>query len=136
MESDCSCLKTFRAVFVAAGIGAAMTVTVFEAGCGQKSVSFSASVFPVLQQQCGQCHQPGGEGEQKSGFSVASYDSLMRGTTLGPVVVAGSAESSSLMRMVEHKTDPAIQMPHGNTKLSDEDIAAIRSWIDAGAKQN
>ncbi len=136
MKSVCGCSTSSPGRSIATGVAIALLTAMFAAGCTQKPVSFSASVFPVLQQQCGECHQPGGDGEQKSGFSVASYDSVIKGTTLGPVIVAGSATSSSLMRMVEHKTDPQIHMPHGGAKLSDEQIATLNAWIDQGAKNN
>jgi hypothetical protein len=68
-----------------------------------------------------------------SGFSVDSCETLMAGTRLVPVIVAGSAESSTLYRMVAGKTDPSIRMPHGKDPLSDEQIQTIKIWIDQGA---
>jgi hypothetical protein len=62
-----------------------------------------------------------------------SYESVMKGTKFGPVIVPESSESSSLYLMVAGKTDPSIQMPHGKAALSDEQITTIRLWIDKGA---
>jgi hypothetical protein len=106
------------------------------AGCSDKPVSFSEEVFPVLQDRCGECHQPGGKGYEESGFSVASYESIMKGTKFGPVIVAGSPGSSSLMRMVEHLTDPKIHMPHGEAGLTREQLDRLRAWIEQGANNN
>ena len=100
-------------------------------GCGKK-VGY-ADVEPVLQQKCAECHTADKEGVVASGFSVDSYETVMKGTKLGPVIVAGSSESSSLYRMVAGKTDPSIQMPHGKDPLSDAQIETIRMWIDQGA---
>jgi hypothetical protein len=102
-------------------------------GCG-KQVSY-ADVEPILQQKCAECHTGDKEGVVASGFSVDSYDTVMRGTKLGPVVEKGSAESSSLYRMVAGKTDPSIHMPHGRDPLSAEQIETIMLWIDQGAKK-
>lgn len=100
-------------------------------GCARK-VTY-ADVEPSLLKKCAECHTGDHEGVKASGFSVESYESLMKGTRLGPVIVAGSAESSSLYRMVAGKTDPAIHMPHGKDPLSDEQIEMLRIWIDQGA---
>jgi mono/diheme cytochrome c family protein len=113
----------------------ALTVTMVIAaglsGCS-KQVSY-ADVQPIFQEKCAECHTGDREGVVASGFSVDSYETLMKGTRLGPVIVAGSAESSSLYRMVSGKTDPSIKMPHGKDPLSDEQIKTIRIWIDQGA---
>ena len=100
-------------------------------GCS-KQVTY-ADVEPTLQEKCAECHTGDHEGVKVSGFSVESYEAVMKGTKLGPVVVAGSAESSTLYRMVAGKTDPSIHMPHGKDPLSDEQIEAIKNWIDGGA---
>ncbi len=92
-----------------------------------------ADVAPILQQRCAECHAAGKEGALKSGFSVQSYETVMKGTNLGPVIVKGSSESSSLYRMVAGETDPSIHMPHGKTPLTNDQIKTIGRWIDQGA---
>ena len=76
---------------------------------------------------------PDMEGAQKSGFQIDSYASIMKGTKLGPVIVPGSAESSTLYRLVAHKANPRINMPHGKAPLTAGEIDTIRLWIDQGA---
>jgi uncharacterized membrane protein len=100
-------------------------------GCS-KHVTY-ADVAPILQQRCAECHTPGKEGTLKSGFSVASYETVMKGTKLGPVIEKGSAESSSLYRLVAGEADPSIQMPHGKASLTDDQVKTIATWIDQGA---
>ena len=107
------------------------------AGCGDKQVSFKGDVFPILEKSCLDCHvAPDGEGFQKSGLNMESYDNLMKGTRLGPIVVPGSAASSTLNRLVEGKADPSIRMPHGGDWLPEPDRATLRAWVDQGAKNN
>ena len=98
--------------------------------------SFSGAVAPILNQRCAECHLPGGQGFEASGFSVASYDDVMRGTRLGPVIKAGDSISSTLMRLIEGKADPSISMPHGKEPLKAEQIQAIKDWINSGAPNN
>lgn len=110
------------------------------AGCSseppQPQVSFKTSIKPIVDQHCSECHLEGGEGSAKSGFRVDSYDSLMKGTHYGPVVVAGDALSSSFYRLVSGKVDPSISMPHGKESLAEGQIMAIEVWIEQGAKNN
>jgi len=98
--------------------------------------SFAKDVHPILQRGCQPCHQPGGEGLVKSGFSIESYESIMRGTRFGPVIEPGSSVSSTLVRLLEQKADPSISMPRDEHALSPDKIALIRNWIDQGAKNN
>lgn len=114
-------------------------------GCGQREVSFSAHVQPILEVACLECHTATGEGVAASGFAVNDYDSVMKGTQFGPAVVPGSSMSSTLYRVVAGKTDPEIRMPPHHEEawaegrgvpLADEEIATIAAWIDQGAKNN
>ncbi len=121
-------------------------------GCGVKQVSFKQDVHPILQKNCQSCHAPGGEGYEKSGFSVQSYETVMKGTKHGPVIAPGSSLSSTLVILIEHKADPSINMPRSKAKpllehekylkdwkvpmLPAEEIRLIRAWIDQGAKNN
>lgn len=104
-------------------------------GCGQHP-SFSKDVHPVLKQHCAECHTAGGDGATKSGFQVDSYETIMKGTKFGPVVVAGDPASSSLYRLLSGKVDPSIQMPHGKDPLPEASVEAIAAWIKDGAKNN
>ncbi len=118
------------------GATVSLLAALFATGCTEKPVSFSADILPVFQERCAECHEPGGDGYEKSGFSVASYEAIMQGTKFGPVIVPESSVSSSLMRMVEHKTDPKIHMPHQKSGLSRAELDKLRAWIDQGATNN
>ena len=121
-------------------------------GCAEKAVSFKQDVHPILQKKCLSCHAPGGEGYAASGFSVETYESVTKGTKLGPVIVPGSSISSTLVILIEHKADPSINMPRARMQplfehekylkdwkvpiLPVEEIKQIRAWVDQGAKNN
>ena len=113
--------------------------------CGRSEVSFATDVQPILEIACIECHTSAGEGVAASGFTVDSYDAVMKGTDLGPAVIAGSSMSSTLYRVIAGKTDPEIRMPPHHeeawaegrgTPLADEEIEIIGAWIDQGAKNN
>ncbi len=107
-------------------------------GCsGEKSISFSQDVRPILDQNCIKCHQVGGVGTEASGFNMETYDNLMKGTKFGPMVIAGDAEGSNMVVLMEGRADPSISMPHGQQEpISKQDIQTIRLWIKQGAKNN
>lgn len=58
--------------------------------CSQnKDISFAKNVMPIFNKNCLSCHQTGGIGYAASGFSVESYESIMKGTKFGPVIKKG-----------------------------------------------
>ena len=126
---------------IAAGLAGICTGLV---GC-ERQVSYIEDVQPMLFASCLQCHDRASEGFLNSGFSLDSYDAVMKGTKFGPVVVAGSPESSSLYLVVAHKTAPEIHMPpHTDdalaegrgVSLTEKQIEVVRLWIEQGAHNN
>lgn len=114
-------------------------------GCTRPDVSFSTDIQPIFEKHCIECHDSTGEGVMASGFSVHNYDSVMKGTSFGKVVVPGSSISSTLYLVVAHKTATEIQMPPHHIRawaegrgspLSDDEIETIQTWIDQGAQDN
>ena len=131
----------------------AMVFPLLITACSQGEVSYRRDVSPILQTNCAVCHSPGAPGYEKSGFSVATYQDVMKGTNYGPVIIPGSGVSSTLIRLVKHQADPSINMPkeyaaaeHEHSKhilpgmnarsLSDADVKLIEKWVDQGAKNN
>jgi mono/diheme cytochrome c family protein len=129
------------AAITAAGLAlatlAVAPLVVPERACAaQEKTSFTEDVLPIFRGRCFSCHQPGGEGAEKSGLDLTSYEGLMKGTKYGPMVVPGDAQSSNLMWLLDWRASPELRMPHGKKKLSTCDRNAIRSWINEGAKNN
>lgn len=114
-----------------------LTAAALACGCesepSKPKISYTANVAPILEYYCTDCHMPGQKGAKQSGFLVDSYESVMKGTKFGEVITPGSAESSTLYRLVAGKADPSIQMPHGEKSLTKEEIDTIKLWIDQGA---
>ena len=108
------------------------------AACGgEPAVSFSQDVEPIIDKNCIECHQAGGQGELASGFNMTSYDGLMKGARFGPMIIAGDVEGSNMLVLMEGRADPSISMPHGQQKsIPAADIQTIRLWIKQGAKNN
>lgn len=119
--------------FAAAALVSALAAPAF---AKEAPVSFADDIQPILAGRCTMCHQPGGDGFEKTGFDLSSYAGLMKGTKLGPMVVAGDPVTSNLMVLIDGKADKSIQMPHGKKKLSSCDRDTIRKWIKQGAQNN
>jgi len=109
------------------------------AGCQRApaEVSYKADVAPILEKHCKSCHTPGQAGYVASGFDLQGYDSLMKGTRYGPVVLPGDPLTSALVMLIEGRVDPSIKMPHGGVNpMTDAEIKTIRLWVEQGAKNN
>jgi hypothetical protein len=63
--------------------------------CAQ--TSFAEDVFPIFKGRCIDCHQPGGDGFEKSGLDLSTYEGLMKGTKFGPMVIPRDPNTSNLM---------------------------------------
>lgn len=109
-----------------------------------------ASIYSnILQPSCGGCHGASG------GFSLGAdqdgaYAALVTETNAnasatcaaeigGPYVVAGNADNSALIMLVETTFGAACgessrMPPPGQQRLPAAQVAEIRAWIDAGAK--
>ncbi len=96
-------------------------------------VSFADDVLPLLKFRCATCHLPGGEGYEKSGFDLSSYQTVMKGTKYGAMIVPGDPDTSNLMLLLDWRVSAQIRMPHGKKQLSICDRDLIRTWILQGA---
>ena len=107
-------------------------------GCArEEAVSFSQDVKPIIDKNCLACHKEGGEGFEASGFSMLTYDDLMKGTKFGPMIISGDSAGSNMIVLMEGRADPSISMPHGSMDpVRKADIETLRLWVDQGAKNN
>jgi hypothetical protein len=102
----------------------------------QEAVSFKEDVYPIFELRCMVCHVPGGPGYEASGLDLRTYESLLKGTKHGPVVVPGRAFESNLVAVIDRRTDPKLWMPHDRKRMSKCERLLIRFWINQGAKDN
>lgn len=87
-----------------------------------QQIDFNHQVVPILRQHCLECH--GGQ-EAKGGFSINSRALLIESGHVQP----GSVVDSYLIELVE-SDDPDFQMPPAeHARLSPEQIATLKRWI-------
>jgi len=119
-------------------LAAAAMALLAAAACERtQTVSYQKDVVPILDKHCKYCHTQGQAGYVVSGFELGSYESLMKGTIYGPVVLPGDPLTSVLVMLIEGRVDPSLKMPHGNASVPTEaEILTIRRWVEQGAKNN
>ncbi len=88
-------------------------------------ISFVKNVAPILIAKCGRCHV----NQARGGLSMASFASLERGNRSGKVIVPGKADGSRIIEVIESG-----DMPRGGLKVSQEELATLKTWIAEGAK--
>lgn len=111
----------------------------FLAGCAsQPHMSFQRDVYPILENNCLACHMPPqGKGYLKTRLNMQSYQTLMRGSLYGPVILPGDSYHSRLNMLVEGRVDASMRMPHGREEpLTQPEIEALRLWVEQGARNN
>jgi hypothetical protein len=94
--------------------------------------SFTKDIRPFLTKYCMECHK---STNAKAGLSVESYDAIMKGSKRRKVLVAGKPEESRLLATIEGKARPPMP-PRNKQKPGEKEVALLRSWIAAGAKDD
>jgi len=91
-------------------------------------ISYARDVRPILESRCGNCHI----GEFTSAdLHMDTYESLMEGSQNGPVIVAGEAKESLLIKKISTG-----EMPKRGPELTPQQIQMLTDWVNAGAKNN
>jgi formylglycine-generating enzyme required for sulfatase activity len=116
-------MKRFRFGSV---LGAAVLLKVpMQAQTGGR-VAFASDIAPMLEEHCVTCHYP----DRKLGdLDITSRAELMA----SKAVVAGQPDVSPLYTLSAMPSDRAGAMPPGGPRLSDENLAVLRRWIEQGA---
>ncbi|MDZ7789872.1 MAG: c-type cytochrome domain-containing protein [Xanthomonadales bacterium] len=110
-----------------------MLVAAVPAAYGQEpsdSVTWS-EIELIVSERCVMCHT----GEfAPLGLNLQSLEGLLAGSDNGPVVVAGDADGSELIRRIRGESQPRMPMT-GPPFLSDEEIALFESWVSSGLQE-
>ena len=93
--------------------------------------SFEAVIAPIFAQRCTACHSGA---KAKGGLRLADRATIEKGGASGPVFVAGRASESEIVRRMRLPAGDEDHMPPGDKpQPAASEIAAIATWIDAGA---
>ena len=86
--------------------------------------SYFREIRPILQRQCQGCHQPN---LKSSNLDLTTYEGLAAGGKRGPA-------PALIVKYLTGEMKP--QMPLGQPPLPAEQLALVRDWVAAGAKND
>jgi mono/diheme cytochrome c family protein len=87
-------------------------------------LTYDATIGPLFTSRCGACH--GEDGIQ--GLNLTTYQTAMKGSMNGSVIIPGDAAGSPLVQKQSGST------PHFG-QLTTEEVALVVDWINAGAPE-
>ena len=95
-----------------------------------ESIDFTRQIEPILIKRCSECHGPD---QQKGKLRLdTKAEAVKSGKSGKTALVPGNPDASELMRRVL-STDPDEVMPSKGARLNPEEVAALKTWIAAGA---
>lgn len=104
--------------------------TVF--ACDSASAKYSTTIKTILNNSCNSCHSTANAASLGGSKILDTYDDVMNSVdTTNLTDTFATLDNSGLYSSVA-----AGRMPKGGTKLSACDMAKIKYWILAGAKNN
>ncbi len=95
-------------------------------------LKFSRDIAPILVANCVRCHSPETPQFKRSGLSVTTFESLMKGGKSGQEIAAGNPDESTIVHRI--KGEEGARMPPGQNPLGEGAIAKIAQWVKEGAK--
>lgn len=100
-------------------------------GMAAETTDFNTHVLPVFRTYCAGCHNAQ---EAEGELVLQDYARTMKGGAEGPVIIAGKSDESPLWKRMT-ATDDSRMPPAKNPVPKAEELATIKNWIDAGAKE-
>ena len=98
-----------------------------------EQISYSRHVQPIFKQNClsSGCHN---STDRANGLDLTSWESLIRGSDYGAVIISGHAHHSHLVEHLEGEAEP--RMPLNRKPLPAEQIEFIARWVEEGARND
>ena len=94
---------------------------------------YEKKIRPVLVEQCYSCHNQE-KNKKKGNLTLDTRAGHLKGGDTGSAVVPGKPAESLLIKAIKY-TDADLKMPPKETaRLTAAETAALKAWIDAGAK--
>ena len=97
----------------------------------QDPVGYYEKIKPLFAVHCYKCHDAE---THKGGLRLDTRSRALNGGKSGEAaIVSGASARSELVRRIS-STDPEEQMPPKGVRLTQDEVARIKQWIDEGAK--
>ncbi|MFM7562647.1 MAG: DUF1549 domain-containing protein, partial [Planctomycetota bacterium] len=125
-----SALKSFRRML--ALVALPLLACLFGLPLWAQGPDFNREVLPILSNHCFACHGPDAEARQAD-LRLDEIPALL--ASGGETIIAGKSDQSELIRrLLTSDEDELMPPPEHKRPLSPQQIATLRSWIDAGAR--
>ncbi len=125
--------RTLALVLIALGVGAAAFAATHSPKKPKRQkpvpIDFTRQIQPILEAHCYRCH---GATKSKAGLRLDTIAGIWKGGESGGVITPGDGANSLLVTVLTG-TEDRPRMPPSGEPVSAEEIALIKSWIDAGA---
>lgn len=126
MPDRSSIVRLFALLLVSLAGGQSASLAA-DAKAARGELVFERDVRPLLKAHCFQCH--GEDGQLEAGLDLRQVRSMSKGGESGPALVAGKSAESLIVERLR-----AGEMPPGEKKMPDDEVATIVRWIDAGSR--
>src|SRR6185436_16178424 len=97
-------------------------------------VDFEKEILPIFRRNCLACHSAT---EAESDLTLETPQTILKGGSEGPAVVAGKSAESLLLKLAARQKEPFMPPPDNDVKakaLTPQELGLIKLWIDQGAK--
>ena len=102
------------------------------AGCAKEppkptAIDVHKEVAPIFKARCWNCHGPQ---QQQGGLRLDEKSFALQGGLSGKKLAEPPGDASELLRRVT-SDDPTVVMPKEGGRLSDQEVAVLRRWVEA-----
>jgi hypothetical protein len=145
--SDANLSRSAKVIFFEISKCIAFVLMLFAVGCGSRntltsenntdSIDFNLHIRPILSDRCFKCHGPDAR-QRKANLRLDIPEGAFAGLKDNPsqhAIVPGDPEQSFVyLRIASADTSEVMPPPASNLKLTTDEIATIKKWIQQGAK--
>ena len=101
----------------------------------KENITYATDIKPLFDANCVKCHS--GD-KPKAHLKLDTLEGVLKGNKWGPVVKAGAAADSIVVKAIAHQTKdgwmPPMPNRAGAKTLTPEQIGLVIGWINQGAK--
>jgi DNA-binding beta-propeller fold protein YncE len=102
-----------------------------QSSLAEEKINYTDHIQPLIEANCAKCHN---SDKKKADLDLTSYQSALKGSGSGVIVVSGNPDGSKLWKALTHAEEPF--MPPNRGKLADKDLDLFKKWIQSGLLEN
>jgi WD40 repeat protein len=111
----------------ALGLAVALSAWLAAPAKAGERVTYQDNILPLIQAHCAKCHN---EDKKKADLDLTSYQSALKGSGSGVVLLPGNPDGSKLWKAITQTEEPF--MPQNQPPLPPKELALFKQWIQGG----